>query len=619
MPQRRPTNPCSAEARNFDFDVAEKSILELQAAQAGGRTTARALVEQYLARIRAYDQAGPELNAMVTLNPRALQEADALDRERRLKGPRGPLHGIPVVVKDNFETKDMPTSAGTLALATFQPTRDAFQVARLREAGAIVLGKTALHELAAGITTVSSLTGATRNPYDLRRVPGGSSGGTASAVAASFAAAGMGSDTNGSIRIPAGNQNLVGLRVTRGLSSRSGVVPLSPTQDEAGPLARSVMDLALMLDVTVGADPADPVTADAARHVPPSYAQLLEGATLRGKRIGVLASLFGQAPEDAEIATIVRQALERMEREGAELVDIEVPELDALMQGGNVIAHEFKFVLADYLARQPHAPIRTLEELIDKGLHHEQLDAVLRLRSATRERDSDAYRSALARQAALRERVVAAMQDRKLDTVAYPVLRRRPVVIGEAQGGVNSSLSSNSGLPALSMPADFTEDDVPVGMELLGQPYQEAVLLQLAYAWEQLAKPRQAPFSTPPLVAGAAPAALRFDARTPGAHAPHAQVAFHYEPTTGKLRYRAAVRELTASDVVAVTLQSGQPGQPGPVIAHLLRIGQASARSETVLRARDREALANGRMYLHLYTRDAPLGAGRVPLQLPRC
>jgi Asp-tRNA(Asn)/Glu-tRNA(Gln) amidotransferase A subunit family amidase len=330
---------CGAAAQQAPaFDVTEKSIRELQAAQAEGRTTARALVEQYLARIRAYDQAGPALNAMVSLNPRALEEADALDRERKLKGPRGPLHGIPVVLKDNFETRDMPTTGGTLALATFRPQRDAFQVQRLRAAGAIILGKTALHELAAGTTTVSSLTGATRNPYDLQRVPGGSSGGTAAAVAASFAAAGMGSDTCGSIRIPAGNQNLVGLRVTRGLSSRSGVIPLSSTQDEAGPLARSVTDLALLLDATVGFDPADPVTADAARHVPRSYADLLGDGTLRGKRIGVLKSLISQGPDDEEVAAIVRKALETMKGHGAELVEIAVPELDELMRDGNVIA-----------------------------------------------------------------------------------------------------------------------------------------------------------------------------------------------------------------------------------------------------------------------------------------
>ena len=230
----------------------EQSILELQAAQTDGRVTSRGLVESYLARIRAYDQAGPRLNAVVILNPAAVDEADALDRERAATGPRGPLHGIPVLVKDNFDAVGLPTSGGALGLATLQPVADAYQVKRLRDAGAVILGKTTMHELAAGITTISSLTDQTRNPYDPTRVPGGSSGGTGAAVGASFAAAGMGSDTCGSIRIPAANQNLVGLRGTQGLSSRTGVMPLSSTQDIAGPLARTVTDLAIMLDATVG-------------------------------------------------------------------------------------------------------------------------------------------------------------------------------------------------------------------------------------------------------------------------------------------------------------------------------------------------------------------------------
>ncbi len=264
------------------FEVFEQSILDLQAAQTAGRVASKGLVESYLARIAAYDQAGPALNAIVLLNPRARDEAEALDRERAAKGPRGPLHGIPVLIKDNYDTADMPTTAGTLGLATLRPAADAFQVKRLRDAGAVILGKTTMHELAAGITTISSLTGQTRNPYDLARVPGGSSGGTGAAIGASLAAAGMGSDTCGSIRIPAANQNLVGLRATRGLSSRTGVIPLSSTQDVAGPLARTVTDLAIMLDATVGADPQDAVTADAARAHPEVVSGFAQGRRAQG-------------------------------------------------------------------------------------------------------------------------------------------------------------------------------------------------------------------------------------------------------------------------------------------------------------------------------------------------
>src|SRR4029453_17929714 len=286
------------------FEVFEQSILDLQEAQAARRVTSKALVESCLARIAAYDQAGPQLNAIVLLNPRAREEAEAMDRERAAKGPRGPLHGIPVLIKDNYDTADMPTTAGTLGLATLRPAADAFQVRKLRDAGAVILGKTTMHELAAGITTISSYTGQTRNPYDLYRVPGGSSGGTGAAIGASFAAAGMGSDTCGSIRIPAANQNMVGLRGTHGLSSRGGGMPLSSTQDIAGPLARSVTDLAIMLDATVGPDPNDPITAEGASHIPKSYRDTLSADGLKGARIGVLRPLWGTAPEDDEVAGI---------------------------------------------------------------------------------------------------------------------------------------------------------------------------------------------------------------------------------------------------------------------------------------------------------------------------
>ncbi len=227
------------------FDPTEKSIEALQSAMQAGVVTSRQLVDLYLARIAAYDQRGPALNSIVSVNPLARDAAAALDAERAAKGPRGPLHGIPVVVKDNYETIEMPTSAGSIALEGFHPARDAFQVQRLKAAGAVILAKTNMHELASGITNVGTRYGQTKNPYDLDRNPGGSSGGTGAAVAASFAAGGMGSDTCGSIRNPASHNNLVGLRGTQGLSSRSGIVPLSSTQDIGGPIARNIVDLAI--------------------------------------------------------------------------------------------------------------------------------------------------------------------------------------------------------------------------------------------------------------------------------------------------------------------------------------------------------------------------------------
>ena len=283
----------SPESNNSSFDVTEQSVTQLGVAMAEGRVTAVDLVDSYFARIEAYDQQGPNLNAMIVLNPLARQEAAVLDEERASGQIRGPLHGVPVVVKDNYDTSGMPTTAGTIALATSMPPDDATQVKRLRDAGAVILGKTNMHELARGITTIASYGGQTRNPYNPRRNPGGSSGGTGAAVAASFAAFGMGSDTCGSIRIPSAHHALVGLRGTRGLASGDGIIPLSTTQDIGGPLARSIEDLALALDATVGYDPADESTRLSDGHIPDTYTAALNPEGLAQARIGAVRSMFG--------------------------------------------------------------------------------------------------------------------------------------------------------------------------------------------------------------------------------------------------------------------------------------------------------------------------------------
>ena len=600
------------------FEVFEQSILELQAAQTSGRVTSRALVDSYLARIQAYDQAGPRLNAIVVLNPRAREDADALDRERASKGVRGPLHGIPVLVKDNYDTADMPTAGGTLGLATMQPVSDAFQVKKLRDAGAVILGKTTMHELAAGITTISSMTNQTRNPYDLMRVPGGSSGGTGAAIGASFAAAGMGSDTCGSIRIPAANQNLVGLRGTHGLSSRTGVIPLSSTQDIAGPLARSVTDLAIMLDATVGPDPTDKITAEGAGHIPKTYRDSLKADGLKGARIGVLRSLFGTAPEDDEVAGIMRKALDGLKAQGAEILDVTVPGMDDLLRDGSLIGDEFKFDLAEYLAKEPNAPVKSLGEIIDRGMHHAQLDQTFRLRNAPEKRETEHYRQAMIKRRALRAAVMATLEEQRIDALAYPTLRRKPALINDAQAGTTCQLSAHSGLPAISMPAGFTPDGLPVGIELLGGAFTEDTLLKYAYAWEQATKPRKPPFSTPPLIKGMAPAPVTVEATIGTAPGASALVKLTYDRTTGALRYDAATSGLATTDrVLALTLQRSIADKPGPVIAHVLAPNQVSGSGTLTMRGRDREDLVAGTLYLHFYTRQSPLGVGRTRLAMP--
>ncbi len=356
-----------------------------------GKVTSRQLVEAYLDRIRKYDKAGPNINAFIALNPHALETAAALDEERRTKGDRGLLHGIPIVVKDNYATEDMPTTAGSKSLEGFETHRDAFMVKKLREAGAVIVGKTNLHELAYGITTISSMGGQTRNPYDPTRNPGGSSGGTGAAVAASFAAAGMGTDTCGSIRIPSSNNSLFGLRGTMGLSSRSGIVPLSMTQDIGGPLARTVTDLAIMLDATVGYDADDPITEDGRGHIPRTYLSWVGPRELGDTTVGILTPLFGTTPEDEEVGRLVRDAVRKFADIGASVVEVQMPGLDDLLQGTSVINAEFKFDLLDFLKRYPNAPVHSLGEIIASGKYDPAIDGVLKRAEAVPVRESDTY------------------------------------------------------------------------------------------------------------------------------------------------------------------------------------------------------------------------------------
>jgi Asp-tRNA(Asn)/Glu-tRNA(Gln) amidotransferase A subunit family amidase len=588
------------------FDVMEKSIEDLQKAMQDKQVTSRQLVDLYLARIEAYDQRGPALNAIVAINPEARAAADALDAERATKGARGPLHGVPVLVKDNYETIEMPTTAGSIALATFHPKRDAFLVRKLRDAGAVILGKTTMHELAAGITTVGSSFGQTKNPYDLDRTPGGSSGGTGAAVAANFAAAGMGSDTCGSIRIPAANSNLVGLRGTQGLSSRAGIVPLSSTQDIGGPIARSIADLAIMLDATIGPDPADPQTtrrAEPEEQFGPrrTLRQSLASDALKGARIGVVRTLFGSAAEDQEVTTIVNRTLEAMKKAGAHVTDVIIPGLDDLLRDSSMIASDFKFDLMEYLAKSDNPPVHSLTEILDRGLYHTALESTFRARNAPETRETEATRRARIKQAALRQVTDAVLDEQRLDALVYPVLRRRPARIGEAQGGTNCQLSAHSGLPALSVPGGFTTDGVPIGLELLGPAFSESRLLTLGYSMEQTLKLRQPPFSTPALVNGKPPAA-----RTTVAKGLGTTVTLSYDVTTSRLEYTIASDTKQSVQASAIWLHAGTAAKPGAARHRLFgsrATNDARVTGAIVLASSDRQDLKEGRMLVRLYPR----------------
>lgn len=591
-------------------EVYEATIPQLQAAMARGEVSSVQLVDAYLARIAAYDQQGPALNSIIRLNPRARQEAAALDAERKARGPRGPLHGIPVILKDNYDTADLPTTGGSIALAGTIPPRDAFVVTRLRAAGAVILGKSNMHELAAGITTISSLGGQTRNAYDPRRCPGGSSGGTGAAIAASFAAVGWGTDTCGSIRIPAAFGSLFGLRPTHGLASRSGIIPLSHTQDVPGPLARTVTDLAIALDATVGPDPADSTTAVLAGRAPPHFQDSLRPGVLRGARLGVMRNYLGDTDDD--VARVLRGALSLLAANGAEMVDVTIPGFDTLLAGTRAIDLETKFDLIDYFAGVPASPVRSLSDILARGLYHAALESRWRRIDTVSSRESEAHRAVLARQAALRGAMVHLLDSLRLDALLYPTMQRKPALIGEAQLGSTCQLSAASGLPALTAPAGFTRDGLPVGLEMLGRPFADPRLVQLAYGLEQAGPLRRPPLATPPLVNGHAPAPRVITATAGGASARLVLDAARLE-----LQYDLRVT-LPAEQVSAIVLQRVDSAGPGAVVYRLAGPGVTAAAGVLALDGGDVAALEAGRYQMTLFTASQPTGAARATLTLPR-
>lgn len=616
------------------FSVFEAGILEIQEALESGRVTSTRLVDAYLARIATYDQEGPALNSVIRLNPEARERAVELDRERAAGRVRGPLHGIPVVVKDNYDVRGMPTTAATLALAGLVPDDDAFQVQKLREAGAIILAKTNLHELASGITSVSSLGGQTLNPYDPTRNPGGSSGGTGAAVAASFAAVGWGSDTCGSIRIPSALNNLFGLRPTKGISSIDGIIPLAHSQDVGGPLARTVTDLAMALDATVGHDPADPATDLVEDRVISSFVEALDPEALDGVRIGSLEPWMEDG--DEAVTEVVRAALDRMADAGAEVLAVDLPGMEDLLENTSLIAHEFKFDLAEYLARTPGAPVDSLGDILDRGLHHQALDGVLRLWNGTEDPDSEEARNARARQRNLRRALQTLLMEEDLDALAYPTLRNEAALVGRPAGGSSCALSARSGLPAISVPAGFTADGIPVGLELLGRPMDDQRLVAMAYAWEEADAPRRAPFRAPPLRAGRPPepelvavaGSVEGVADAPdgggngagdgdGAAARADLVAtLTVDLPAGEVRYEVSAPATPPDRIHAITLERRRGEDPHAIVERLGGPGREAARGTLQLTPTLFQDLVRGNLSVALYTAEAPLGSVRLPLEL---
>jgi Asp-tRNAAsn/Glu-tRNAGln amidotransferase A subunit and related amidases len=498
------------------FEVMETTIAGVHAGFASGRITCRALVQAYLDRIAAYDKTGPALNAIQFVNPRALEQADSLDRVWRSKAPRGSLHCVPVLLKDQVETSTMPTTYGSALFKDFVPKRDATIVRRLQGAGAIILAKTTMGEFASRF--VGSAFGIVRNAYDPTRNPSGSSGGSASGVAANFGLVGIGEDTGGSIRGPAAVSSLVGLRPTTPLVSRFGMMPANPSQDTMGPITRCVIDAARVLDVIAGYDPDDPVTAETVGHVPASYLAALKPEALRGVRVGVIRtrrdSAVARAPEEfAKVRIVLEQALADLRKLGAEVVDsLVIPTLANLRVGNDF---ETEQATDAYLAQHPNAPVKTLKDILLAGTVNPWRARSLMDLVGKRITDPG-YLTVMQQRAGLRIAVLKAMADARLDAIVYATYDAPPTPIAEdvltnsrtadAYGrGDNRGLSPTIGFPALTVPAGFTSDSLPVGLEFLGRPFAEAALLGYAFAYEQATKHRRPPKTTPGLTGGRSP------------------------------------------------------------------------------------------------------------------
>ncbi len=494
-------------ARPARFVAEEATIKSIQSALMARQTTCVDVTQAYLDRIEAYDDKGPALNAIITVNPRALDTAREMDRLDATAVGRRPLHCIPVVLKDNYDTHDMPTTGGSVTLAKSIPAADGFVVKRLREAGALILAKANLMELAWSGTTVSSLGGQTRNPYDLTRTPGGSSGGTGAAIAANFGVLGTGSDTGQSIRSPASANSLVGVRPTRGLISRAGMIPLSTTQDAAGPITRTVEDAARMLEVIAGYDPDDPSTAFSVGRIPASYSTALTTDGLKGARIGLLVDFLGRDAVHAPVNTVVEAAASRMTALGATIVRVSIPSLDALTRDLSLINFEFTSGFNAYLAGLgARAPVKNLDEFIARGEFHPALrGGLLAAQKIADPSIVPEYQQMLLRRNDLRQAVMTLIAGNRLDAVLYPHQRRLVVPIGEEQLERNGVLSNSTGFPAVTFPAGFSPPTptapigVPIGLEILGPEWSEPLLLKLAFAYQEGARARRTPASAPPL------------------------------------------------------------------------------------------------------------------------
>jgi amidase len=496
----------------MSFQLEETTIAAIHAAYRAGEITCADLVDRYLARVEAYDKQGPAINSIVTVNARAADEAKAVDEAfARSKTFKGRLHGIPVVVKDQVETAGIVTTFGSVIADGYVPEKDATVITNLRAAGAIILAKTTLPDFATSWFAYSSKSGTTKNPYDLARDPGGSSSGTGAAVAANFAAVGIGEDTGGSIRVPSSFNSLVGLKVTPGLISRTGMSPLVSFQDSAGPMCRTVSDAAALLEVMVGFDAEDPYTAAAVIAGKVKYTAYLDLAALKGATIGVVRQAFGAA-DDAEtqsVNEVIEQAIAAMKKAGATILDVEIPDLmDQILYSSLYITHS-KHDIDSFLAKRPQLTLRTTQEIYDQKKYHPNLDLfeqIVQGGPADPLADPEYWPRYAARERFQRN-VINVMAKAGANALVFPTVQLPPPTRADLDAKrwtvltypTNTLIAAQTWMPAISVPAGYTKDGLPVGIEVVGLPYREADLLSVAYSFEQVTKYRKPPASTPPL------------------------------------------------------------------------------------------------------------------------
>ncbi|MBI2535222.1 MAG: amidase [Deltaproteobacteria bacterium] len=492
------------------FNILETTIDEIHAAYKSGQLTCRQLVQMYLDRIEAYDKKGPAINAIITLNSQALKEADRLDAAFKASGFVGPLHGIPVVVKDQADAAGMPTTLGSVLFKNYHPERDCHVVANLKKAGAIILGKTTLGELGGG-DTHGSLFGSTRNPYDLERSVGGSSGGSAACVAANFSTVAVGQEGLASIRRPSTWNSIAGMRPTAGLVSRGGVYAGWPSiNGSLGPMARTVTDLAKLLDVMVGYDPEDPVTARGVGHAPESYTRFLDKNGLKGARLGILREPMGLGSEPdsddfKKIDEVFNKAIGELKAAGAVLVDpIIIADLKALLakRAGSFTDEEESF--ERYFSRSSNPPFKSRAEAAASP----DFAKVVRRSQERWKRapDSNAHYEYLKAREELMTNLLTVMADNKLDAIVHKTVEHQPTLIKD---GVNPPFVDQKGaphintylvyVPSIVVPAGFTRDNLPAGITFLGRPYDDGNIIKCAYAYEQATRHRKPPPTTTPL------------------------------------------------------------------------------------------------------------------------